>query len=183
MLVKLGTDFRVTGLCSCEFCENQLNNCHTLLTSTNEFLPIKKVMSGVNTMKTHTGSSGTDPHILNLDTRRTWVVNFTLRLLYPQSRTPKYPLNMMLGAQQSWSAHSEEISLAVAVPVWPPEHPVNSLVTILVTLPQLLFFCPYFPYSLINLGEIPLRAACDDSRGEFSQKQCSGRHIVHFCQL
>jgi len=81
MLVKFGTDFRITGLRSCELCANQLNKCHTLLTSTNEFLPIKKVMSSINTMKTHTGSRGTDPLILNLGTRWTWVVNFMLRLL------------------------------------------------------------------------------------------------------
>jgi hypothetical protein len=70
MWVKYCSDFYVTSLSSCEFHENQFSNGHILLKSTDKFLPIKKLkISSVNTMKTYTGSRGTDPLILNPGTR------------------------------------------------------------------------------------------------------------------
>jgi hypothetical protein len=43
-------------------------------------------------MKTFQGSGGIAPHILDLGTRWRRVVSFTLRPLYPQVKSPRYPL-------------------------------------------------------------------------------------------
>jgi hypothetical protein len=53
------------------------------------------------TMKTYWGSGGIAPHILELSTRWRWVVTFTLRSLYPQGKSPCYPLDRRLGGLQS----------------------------------------------------------------------------------
>jgi hypothetical protein len=51
-------------------------------------------------MKTHWRSGGITPRILNLCTRWWWVVNFTLRPLYPQRKEPLYSLHRRLGGPQ-----------------------------------------------------------------------------------
>jgi hypothetical protein len=49
------------------------------------------------------GSGGITPRILDLGTRWRWVVSFTPRLLYPQGKSPWYPLGRRLGgAQNRW---------------------------------------------------------------------------------
>jgi hypothetical protein len=54
-------------------------------------------------MKTYWGSGGIAPHILDLDTRWSWVVSFTFRQLYPQGESPWYLLDRRLGGPQSRS--------------------------------------------------------------------------------
>jgi hypothetical protein len=59
-------------------------------------------------MKACWGSGGIAPRILNLGTRRRWVVSFTPRPLYPQGMSPCYPLHTRLGRPQSWSGRGGE---------------------------------------------------------------------------
>jgi hypothetical protein len=59
-------------------------------------------------MKTYWGSGGIVPYILDLGTRRRWVVSFTPRPLYPQGKCPWYPLDRRWGGPQSHSGHGGE---------------------------------------------------------------------------
>jgi hypothetical protein len=54
------------------------------------------------------GSGGIAPRILDLSTRWRWVVSFTPRPLYPQGKSPWYPLDRRLGGLQSRSGRSGE---------------------------------------------------------------------------
>jgi hypothetical protein len=59
-------------------------------------------------MKAYCGSGGIATHILDLGTRWRRVVSFTPWPLYPQGKSPWYPLDRRLGGMQSWSGCSEE---------------------------------------------------------------------------
>jgi hypothetical protein len=59
-------------------------------------------------MKTYWGSGGIYPHILDLGARCRWVVSFTPRPLYPQGKSPWYPLDRRLGGAQSRSGQGGE---------------------------------------------------------------------------
>jgi len=48
------------------------------------------------------GGGGKAPHILNLITRRRWVVTFTFWLLYTGGKSHQYPLDGKLGGIQNW---------------------------------------------------------------------------------
>jgi len=52
--------------------------------------------------------NGIAPRILHLVTRRRWVVSFMPRPLYPQGKSPWYPLDERLGGPQSRSGRSGE---------------------------------------------------------------------------
>jgi hypothetical protein len=54
------------------------------------------------------GSGGIAPRINNLGTRWRWVVSFTPRPLYPQGKSPRYPLQRRLGGPQSRSGRGGE---------------------------------------------------------------------------
>jgi hypothetical protein len=54
-------------------------------------------------MKAYWGSGGIAPRILDLGTRCMWVVSFTPRSLYPQGKSPWYPLDRRLSGPQSRS--------------------------------------------------------------------------------
>jgi hypothetical protein len=56
-------------------------------------------------MKTYWGSGSIAPRILDLGTR---VVSFTHRPLYPQGKSPWYPLDRRLGGPQSRSGRGRE---------------------------------------------------------------------------
>jgi hypothetical protein len=60
-------------------------------------------------MKAYWGSDGIAPHILDLSTRWKWVVSFTPWLLYPQGKSPWYPLDRRLGWPHSWSGSGDEV--------------------------------------------------------------------------
>jgi hypothetical protein len=53
-------------------------------------------------------SAGIAPRILDFDTRWKWVVSFMPRPLYPQEKSPWYPLDRRLGGPQSRSEHGGE---------------------------------------------------------------------------
>jgi hypothetical protein len=53
-------------------------------------------------------SKGIALRIFNLATRWMWVVSFTPRPLYPQGKSPWYPLDRRLGGSQSRSGHGSE---------------------------------------------------------------------------
>jgi hypothetical protein len=53
-------------------------------------------------------SQGIAPRILDLGTRRRWVVSFTPRPLYPQGKSPWYPSDRRLGGPQSRSGRGGE---------------------------------------------------------------------------
>jgi hypothetical protein len=59
-------------------------------------------------MKAYWDSGGIAPRILNLGTRWRWVVRFTPRPLYPQGKSPWYPLHRRLGGKQSRSGRGGE---------------------------------------------------------------------------
>jgi hypothetical protein len=59
-------------------------------------------------MKTYWVSRGIAARILDLSTRWRWVVSFTPRPLYPQGKSPWYPLVMQLSGPQSRSGHRGE---------------------------------------------------------------------------
>jgi hypothetical protein len=61
-----------------------------------------------HTMKTYWGNGGITPRILNLGTRWRWVVSFTLRPLYPRSKSLRYPLDGRLDGPQSRSGRGGE---------------------------------------------------------------------------
>jgi hypothetical protein len=48
------------------------------------------------------------PRILDLGTRWRWVISFKSRLLYPQEKSPLYPLDKRLGGPQSRSGRGGE---------------------------------------------------------------------------
>jgi hypothetical protein len=54
-------------------------------------------------MKAYWGSGGMASRILNLGSGWRWVVSFTHRSLYPQGKSPWYPLDRRLGGPQSQS--------------------------------------------------------------------------------
>jgi hypothetical protein len=68
-------------------------------------------------MKTYWESGGTAPHILNLGTRWRWVVSFTPRPLYPQGKSPQYPLDRRLGGLQSRSGRGVKEKNSQSLPV------------------------------------------------------------------
>jgi hypothetical protein len=59
-------------------------------------------------MKTYWDSEGIALRILDLGTRWRWVVSFTPRPLYPQGKSPRYPLDRRLGEPQSRSGRGGE---------------------------------------------------------------------------
>jgi hypothetical protein len=59
-------------------------------------------------MKAYWGSGGRVPCNPDLGTRWTWVVSFTLLSLYPQRKSPWYPLDRRLGGPQSRSGRGGE---------------------------------------------------------------------------
>jgi hypothetical protein len=54
------------------------------------------------------GSGCIDSHFLDLGTSWRWVVSFTPLLLYPQGKSPRYPLDRSLGWPQSQSGRRGE---------------------------------------------------------------------------
>jgi len=54
------------------------------------------------------GGRGIAPRILDLGTKRRWVVSFTLRSLYIRGKSPRYPLDRRLGGPQNRSECGEE---------------------------------------------------------------------------
>jgi hypothetical protein len=59
-------------------------------------------------MKAYWGSGGVAPRILDVGTRLRWVLSFTHRPLYPQAKSPWYPLDTRLGGPQSRSGRGDE---------------------------------------------------------------------------
>jgi hypothetical protein len=59
-------------------------------------------------MKAYWGNSGIVPLILDLGTRWRWVVSLTPRPLYPQGKSPRYPLERRLGVPYSRSGRGGE---------------------------------------------------------------------------
>jgi hypothetical protein len=54
------------------------------------------------------GIGGVAPRILNLGTTWRWLISFTPRPLYPQGKSPWYPLDRRLGGPQSRSGRGGE---------------------------------------------------------------------------
>jgi hypothetical protein len=59
-------------------------------------------------VKGYWGSGGIAPHIFYLGTGWRWVVSFTPGPLFPQGKSPCYPLNRRLGGPQSRSGRGGE---------------------------------------------------------------------------
>jgi hypothetical protein len=71
-------------------------------------------------MKAYWGSGGIDPHILNLGTRWRCLVSFTPRSLYPQGKSPWYPLDRRLDGPQSRSGRGGEEENSLRLPALEP---------------------------------------------------------------
>jgi hypothetical protein len=63
------------------------------------------------------------PRILGLGTRWRRVVSFTLRPLYPQRKSPRYPLGRRLGGSQSRSGRGGEEKNSQPPPGIEPQDP------------------------------------------------------------
>jgi hypothetical protein len=75
------------------------------------------------------GTGGIAPSILDLGTRWKWVVRFTPRPLYPQGKSPWYPLDRRLSELESRSGRGGEEKNSQPPPgIEPqnPNHPVRS---------------------------------------------------------
>jgi hypothetical protein len=57
-----------------------------------------------------------DPRILDLGTIWRRVLNFTIRPLYPQGKSPWYALDRRLGGPQSWSGRGGEEKNSQSLP-------------------------------------------------------------------
>jgi hypothetical protein len=80
-------------------------------------------------MKAYWGSGCIAPLILELGTRWRWVVSFTPRPLYPQGKSPWYPLDRGLGGPQSSSGRGGEEKNSHPLPgfePWNPDRPARS---------------------------------------------------------
>jgi hypothetical protein len=75
-------------------------------------------------MKAYWGSGGIAPRILDFGVR--WeVVSFIPRPLYPQGKSPQYPLDMRLGGPQSRSGRGgEKKNSQPLLGLEPPDHPL-----------------------------------------------------------
>jgi hypothetical protein len=92
-------------------------------------------------MKAYWESGGIAPHILDLGTRRRWVVSFTSRPLYPHGKSARYPLDRSLGRPQSRSgrgAEEENSQFPPGIEPYNPDRPARSLVAITTELSRLL---------------------------------------------
>jgi hypothetical protein len=79
-------------------------------------------------MKTY-WDGGISTRILHLVTRKRWVVSFTPRPLYPQGKSPRYPLARRLGGPQSRSGRCDEEKNSQPPPgiePWNPDRPARS---------------------------------------------------------
>jgi hypothetical protein len=86
---------------------------------------------------TYWGIGGIAPHILDLSTRWRWVVSFIRWLLYPQGKSPWYPLDRRLGRPQSQSGHGGKEKILSPFHEMNPHRPACSLVAIPTELSQL----------------------------------------------
>jgi len=67
------------------------------------------------------------------------VVSFTPQLLYPQGKSPQYPLDRRLDGAHIESGHSGEEENSLPCQKSNPGHPAHSLVSILIELSQFLY--------------------------------------------
>jgi hypothetical protein len=67
-------------------------------------------------MKAYFGNGSIPPHILDLDNGWIWAVSFTPRPLYPQGKSPGYPLDRRLGGPHSQSGRSDEEKNSQSLP-------------------------------------------------------------------
>jgi hypothetical protein len=75
-------------------------------------------------------SGGMVPHILNLDTKWSWVVSSTPLPLYPRGKRPRFPLDRRLGGPQCRSGSGGEEKNLYSCRESNPGRPAHSLVTI-----------------------------------------------------
>jgi hypothetical protein len=71
-------------------------------------------------MKEYWGNEGISPHIPDLGTRWRWEFSFTPRPLYPQEKSPWYPLDRRLNGPQSISGHGGEERNSQPLPALEP---------------------------------------------------------------
>jgi hypothetical protein len=74
-----------------------------------------------HTMKAYWGSGHIAPRILDSGPRWRWVVSFTPRPLYPQGKSPWYPLDRRLGGPQSLSGLGGEEKNSQPLPGLEPQ--------------------------------------------------------------
>jgi hypothetical protein len=67
-------------------------------------------------IRAYWGSEGIAPRILDLGTRWRGVISFPLRPLYPQGKSPCYPLDRRLGGPQNRSGRGGEEKNSQAPP-------------------------------------------------------------------
>jgi hypothetical protein len=73
------------------------------------------------------GSGCIGPRFLDLGTSWRWVVSFTLRSLYHRGKSPRYPLDRMLGGSQSRSGRRGEEKILDSTGTRTPTPQLSSL--------------------------------------------------------
>jgi hypothetical protein len=99
-------------------------------------------------MKMYWRSGGIAPHILDLGTRWGWVVSFKPQLLYPQGKSPWYPLDRRLGGPQSHSGHDGEQKNSqplLGIGHQNPNYPAHSPVLYWLSYHGSIIMCILFP--------------------------------------
>jgi hypothetical protein len=108
------------------------------------------------------GSGSIAPLILDLGTRWRWVASFTPRPLYPQGKSPSYPLARRLGGPQSRSGRSDEEKSSQPLPGLEP--PIIQSVSQLYTTELsrlycclcMIQLCCYFMFPLIKIKRVTM---------------------------
>jgi hypothetical protein len=88
------------------FIHSNYKSSHSFIHSIKVKVKLSLCLTKHRAMKTYWESGNIGPRIIDLGTRWRWVVSFTPRLLYPQGKSPLYPLDRRPGRTRSRSGHS-----------------------------------------------------------------------------
>jgi hypothetical protein len=118
---------RVCVYCGCGYTENRVSHftCYIYHKDEGKVAPV--LLTEHHAMKAYYGSEGIAPRILDLGTWWRWMVSSMPRPLYPQGKSPWYPLDRRLGGPQSLSGRGGEEKNSQSLPESePPHHPSHS---------------------------------------------------------
>jgi len=86
-------------------------------------------------MKAYSGGRGIVPSVLNLSTRRGWMVSFVAQLFGPQGKNPWHPLNRRLGGSEQF------VVTPACFVVWHHHHHHHQAIITLCKVHWLVWWC------------------------------------------